>query len=541
MKTRSKATIAVAAVALIATTSLPAFAADAPVYVEAVAPGASLQVLATAGDVVNGYQIAGIPDGTGAFKSGNSVKILMNHEIGYSTTSATMARAGGDASGATVTEFTMNPVTQKLTNAREFLTSALFYNYATKTYSSTPAAPVGATEKDSYGTPQHTKFLNRFCSASLAPAGRFSYVDPKTKKAFGIKDAVFLTGEEGGDESRGFAVNAAGQLAQIPGLGLASWETFVAAPTGTKTTALFGNEDGSATDSQLWLYQGTKTNTGTWFQRAGLGNGKTYVMNIGGFKTEAEFRAQVGKGKETSISFASVDASVNGVAQNKAAALVGTSLARVEDGAFDPNDARNYYFVTTESNGDKAATALDPNNKLVTKRDGGALWKLRLTDAKNPALGGKITMLLDGSEAPYMNKPDNIEVDGFGNILIQEDPGNNPQIERMFAYRIADGKIAVVSQFNNKMFSKAAADASFITEDEEQSGVVNVTSLLRKSKTDKNSYYVLNAQVHATGAALLKARPDITNVDEQTVLGRAIEAGQVYILTISDWSAVYGK
>jgi len=541
MKTRSKATVAVAAVALIATTSLPAFAAEAPAYVQAVANGASLKVLATAGDVIDGYQIAGIPDGTGAFKSGNSVKILMNHEIGYSSTSASMARAGGDAYGATVTEFTMNPTTQKLTTAREFLTSALFYNYATKTYSSTPAAPAGATEKDSYGTPQHTKFLNRFCSASLAPAGRFSFVVPKTQKAYGIKDAVFLTGEEGGDESRGFAVNAAGQLAQIPGLGLASWETFVAAPTGTKTTALFGNEDGSATDSQLWLYQGSKTNTGTWFQRAGLANGKTYVMNIGGFKTEADFRAQVGKGKETSVSFAAVDATVNGVAQNKAAALVGTSLARVEDGAFDPNDARNYYFVTTESNGDKAATALDPNNKLVTKRDGGALWKLRLTDAKNPALGGKITMLLDGSEAPYMNKPDNIEVDGYGNILIQEDPGNNPQIERMFAYRIADGKIAIVSQFNDKMFSKTAADASFITEDEEQSGVVNVTSLLRKNKTDKNFYYVLNAQVHATGAALLKARPDITNADEQTVLARAIEAGQVYLLTIADWSAVYGK
>ena len=541
MKTRSKAACAVAAVALIATTSLPAFAADAPVYVQAVAPGASLQVLATAGDVVNGYQIAGIPDGTGAFKSGNSVKILMNHEIGYSTTSASMARAGGDATGATVTEFTLNPATQKLTNAREFLTSALFYNYSTKTFSASASAPAGATEKDSYGTPQHTKFLNRFCSASLAPAGRFSYVDPKTKKTYGIKDAVFLTGEEGGDESRGFAVNAAGQLAQIPGLGLASWETFVAAPTGTKTTALFGNEDGSATDSQLWLYQGTKTNTGAWYQRAGLTNGKTYVMNIGGFKTEAEFRAQVGKGKETAVTFASVDASVNGVAQNKAAALVGTSLARVEDGAFDPNDARNYYFVTTESNGDKGATTLDPNNKLVTKRDGGALWKLRLKDAKNPALGGTITMLLNGSEAPYMNKPDNIEVDGFGNILIEEDPGNNAQIERMFAYRISDGKIAVLTQFNEKMFSKAAGDASFITEDEEQSGVLNVTSLLRKGKTDKNSYYILNAQVHATGAALLKARPDITNADEQAVLARAIEAGQVYILTIPSWSAVYGN
>ena len=541
MNVRSKAAAAVAAVAFVATSALPASAADAPIYIETVASGASLKVLATAGDVINGYQIAGIPDGTGAFKSGNSVKLLMNHELAYGAVISNIARAGGDAFGATITEFTMNPLTQAITNAREFLTSAVFYNYATKSYGSTPAAPTGAAAKDAYGTPQHTNFLNRFCSASLAPAGRFSYVDPKTKKAYGIKDAVFLTGEEGGDESRGFAVNAAGQIAQIPAVGLAAWETFVTAPTGTKTTALFGNEDGSATDSQLWLYQGTKTNTGAWYQRAGLTNGSTSVMNIGGYKTEAAFRAAVGKGKSTPVNFAKVDATLNGVEQNKAAATVGTALARVEDGAFDPNNPNDYYFVTTESNGDKAATALDPNNKLVTKRDGGALWRLRLTDVKNPSLGGNITMLLDGSEAPYLNKPDNIEVDGFGNILIEEDPGNNAQLERMFAYRISDGKIAVLTQFKASMFSKAAADASFITEDEEQSGVLNVTPLLRKNKSDKNSYYVLNAQVHATGAALLKARPDITNEDEKTVLARAIEGGQLYVLTIPNWSAVYGN
>jgi secreted PhoX family phosphatase len=271
-----------------------------------------------------------------------------------------------------------------------------------------------------------------------------------------------------------------------------------------------------------------------------LTNGKTYVMSINGLKTEAEFRSLVGKGKVTDVQFKAVDTSVNGVEQNKQAALFGTSLARVEDGAFDPNNPRDYYFVTTESNKDKNATALDPNNKLVTKRDGGALWRLRLADAKSPAKGGELTMLLDGSEAPYMNKPDNIEVDGYGNILIEEDPGNNPQVERMFAYRIKDGKIAVMTQFKASMFSKAAASADFITEDEEQSSILNVTSIMRTSKTDTNFYYVLNAQVHATGADLLKSRPDITTDAGKAALLNAIEGGQLYLMTVTNWAAVYG-
>jgi hypothetical protein len=541
MNMGSKSLAAIAALALTATLASPAFAVDTPVYVEAVGAGVSLKVLATSGDVIGGYQIAGIPDGTGAYKSGSDVKILMNHELAYGAISNTLLRAGGAATGATVSEFTLDPATQKITGAQEFLKSAVFYNYSTKTFGSTPAAPTGAEAKDSYGTPQHTNFLNRFCSASLAPAGRFSWTDPKTKKVYGIKDAVFLTGEEGGDESRGFAVNAAGQLAQIPAFGLAAWETFVSVPTGTKTTALFGNEDGPATDSQLWLYQGTKTNSGTWFNKAGLTNGKTYVMSINGMKAESEFRTLVGKGKVTDVQFKQIDTSLNGVAQNKQAAEFGTAMARVEDGAFDPNNPRDYYFVTTESNKDKAATALDPNNKLVTKRDGGALWRLRLADVKNPAKGGELTMLLDGSEAPYMNKPDNIEVDGFGNILIEEDPGDNPQLERMFAYRIKDGKVAVLTQFKASMFSKAAASASYITEDEEQSGVLNVTSLLRTGKSDKNSYYVLNAQVHARDAALFAARPDLASDADKAQLAKAIEGGQLYLMTVPNWSAVYGN
>lgn len=538
MNKLARSTAIFASIGVIASAALPAFASEAPTYVETVAPGVTLSVLATSGDIIDGYQIAGVPDGTGAYVANGSVQILNNHELSYGTISKELSRAGGDAFGSTIDRYSISPKTQKLGSAKEFLTSALFYDYNTKTWGKSGTAPAGASATDSYGTPQHTSFLNRFCSASLSPAGRLFY--KSGKKSYGIKEAVYLTGEEGGDESRGFAVSSKGQLVQIPGFGLAAWETFNVVATGTKTTAVLGNEDGSATDSQVWLYQGTKTNKGTWFEKAGLTNGSTYVMKIADFAKESEFRAAVGKGKVTDVSFNKIDATDNGVNQNRTALNMGTALARVEDGAWDPTNPAVYYFVTTESNKDKAATTLDPSKPLVTKRDGGALWKLTLNDVKNPAAGGKITMLLDGTEAPYLNKPDNIEVDGYGNIIIQEDPGNNPQLTRMFAYRISDGKIVVLNQFKEAMFSAAKADPSFITEDEETSGVLNVTKYFKKNSKDKNTYYVFVAQVHVTGDALLKARPDITDPAAKAALAKAVEGGQIYLMTVSDWSTIYG-
>jgi len=142
-------------------------------------------------------------------------------------------------------------------------------------------------------------------------------------------------------------------------------------------------------------------------------------------------------------------------------------------------------------------------------------------------------MLLDGTESPLLSKPDNIEVDGFGNVLIQEDPGGNDHVARMVAYRIADGKIAVVTKFKDEYFAPRAA--KFITNDEESSGVVNVTDIMRTSKDDKNSYYIYNAQIHAKPGA---SRPDLAGKAPAT-LDLAVEGGQVYLLTIPNWDAVY--
>lgn len=526
-----------AVTALCATTAPSAFAADTPIYMEAVAKSASLTVVATAGDMIGGYMLPGLMDGIGVRKVGANAEILINHEI--SPGASSVVRAAGSSIGATVSRLNLSTSALKLTAATDAIKRITWFDYSTEKYGRTPVAPLGAVATDTYGVAQHTTALNRFCSASLAQAGELQY--KAGKKIYGYNGAVYFTGEEGGDESRAFALNLNGELVQLPKLGLAAWENALLVPTRNQTTAVMLNEDGSATDSQLFMYVGKKELASAkparaWYQQAGLTNGKYYVMKIGSYAKESEFRAAVGKGKSTEVSFAEIDTTLNGKVQNQMAAMSGTALARVEDGVFDPKNPNDYYFLTTESNKDAKATAPNPATPTV-KRDGGALWRLRFKDVKNPLAGASITMLLDGSEAPYLNKPDNMTMDAVGNILIQEDPGNNAHVARLVAYRVADGKVGVVAQFKD-MYVNAANTTTFMTIDEESSGVTDVTSILRAGNSDTAAYFVLDAQIHAKPSV---ARPDIVDAAAKTKLDEiAVEGGQLYVLKITDWSAVYG-
>lgn len=504
-------------------------------FVEAVAPGATVTVVASAGDNIGGYTLPGVMDGTGVLRDGDKLVLLVNHELSATNkVAAATKRAGGAATGATISAVNIDPKTLAVTGASELLKGISWYDYAANAYStSKPVAPAGAAAKDEYGTPNHTTALNRFCSAYLADPGELLYKDA-SGKTLGYSGPVFFTGEEGSDESRAFAVTNTGNAVQLPRVGLAAWENLIVVPTKSKVTALMGMEDGSATDSQLWMYSGEKTDTGSWDDKAGLSNGHPFVMKIDGIANDNEFRQKIGKGKPAVISFKEIDWQKNGVVQNQMARSLGTVLARVEDGAFDPNNPRDFYFVTTESNKDPKATAPNPATPKVS-RDGGALWKLTFNDIANPLAGGQITMLLDGSEAPYLSKPDNMTVDAKGNVLIQEDPGNNALVARMVAYRIADGKVATVTKFKDQY--TAPGGSQFVTQDEESSGVIDVTKFLSKGDSDKNSYYMFVSQVHAPAE---KVRLDlIGQANRATDLAQAIEGGQVYVLTIPDWNAVY--
>ena len=514
-----------------------AHAADAPVYLISASDGAALTVIATTGDTISGEVLRGIPDGMGALKNADgTLTLLSNHEI--STGADVPNKKDTGTWGSSISKMTFDPATKKITKLENWMKGMSYYNYTTEKWGPTweQSLPVGFPTVDSYGAAAGTNGILRLCSGDLVPAGGFAYTekDAKTKKnvTYGYKDAVFLTGEESGDVSRAFAFDANGNGMQLPKMGLAGWENFLTKPGTGKTTIVMGNEDNNATDSQLYMYVGTKQKTGANFaEKAGLTNGKLYTIALENHLSDNSVRTAP-KGTKIKVGFNEVNTDSKYGKFATMAQANGTTFSRVEDGEFDAKDPNVYYFVTTESNKDPKATT--PRPGATYSRDGGALWKMTFADAKDPFKGATMEMLLDGTEAPYLTKPDNITIDDEY-ILIQEDPGNNAHIARLVAYRKSDGKIAEIAKFDEQYFITGAA--KFMTQDEESSGIINVNKFL-KASGDTKSHYFLNAQVHAK---LSVARPDLVSglgtTEVMALDSKAIEGGQYYHLTI-DWTKV---
>jgi hypothetical protein len=121
--------IAAIAVSQIAVGISPASAASYPVYVEPVASGVSLNVVGTVGDVVNGYQIVGIPDGMGLIKEGKKLSLITNHELSATNAvAAARTTAGGAALGSFVSKITLDAKTLKPTAAEDLFSTVAWYD-----------------------------------------------------------------------------------------------------------------------------------------------------------------------------------------------------------------------------------------------------------------------------------------------------------------------------------------------------------------------------------------------------------------------------
>ena len=207
---------------------------------------------------------------------------------------------------------------------------------------------------------------------------------------------------------------------------------------------------------------------------------------------------------------------LSGDAQQTVAALRGTEFARIEDAQFDPTDANVFYFVTTQSDSDGVASpAVGAGNYGVKEsgRDGGAIWKLTFKNVADPTLGASLELILNGTETPINDatsgntggklfKPDNISVsvvNGERYMFIQEDPGNVDRISRLLALRLSDKKLVTVAKFNADMFDPSANAANYLTNDEETSGVIDVTSALGAAAG--GATFLFDAQVHPLATA----------------------------------------
>lgn len=521
--TRRSSAIAIAAVAAVIAAG-PASAAPPSVatgpststapYVLPVADDVRITSLLTVGDsgsAANGYELVGVPDGLGATRKDGKLLLYVNQEL---RDAQGIVRRHGQT-GAFVSRWVIDPRTLKVINGSDLIDPGVsFWDYPNGSPVTTGARFADLAAQDAT--------FGRFCSATLSAPGLF--FDERSGR--GYRGQIYFANEEDGDNGRTFAVTADGKAVALPRLSLFSKENTVPAANRTRTTLVIGDEDGPGDGSQLWAYVGTKQRSGDPIQRAGLTNGLDYVLKAvdSAVTSDAQWRSTYGTGVPGAVGIANIPWSQTGAAQNSQAQTLGLSLNRIEDGHWDPRHRNDFYFVTTEGGATEGA-GLD-------LRDGGGLWRLRFKDIDHPFAGATLTLLLDGSESlggsePKLNKPDNVAIDGHGNILIQEDPGNNNHIARIVAYRIKDGALGVVARFDPSLFGPGATDDPLrLTTDEESSGIVDTEQILGKGT------FLFDAQVHTT-----KGLPAGTGPG---TLGEFVERGQILVLKVRDWDEVYG-
>jgi hypothetical protein len=426
-------------------------------YLVATAPGVGFTSILSAGDEVVGatnpdgtaWRFVGIPDGIGAFDNGDgTATVLVNHEIGAT---AGVVREHGSV-GAFVSRLIVDIDSLEVLSADDLGETVYRYDAATETFYAGTTA------------------IGRLCSADLAlPSAFFDAASGK-----GTLDRIYLTGEEVGAEGRAFAWIATGSeegnVYELPWLGKFSWENAVASPDSGEKTVVVGLDD--STPGQVYVYVGDKRSDGNAVERAGLTDG-----NLWGIRASFEFDTN-GSPQQSAFLLESLgDVSGSTGAQLQAASTAAgvTEFGRPEDGAWDTLDPNRFYFVTT-------GTADAPTR----------LWALDFVDVSQPNLGGTVTQLLDGTEG--IRSLDNLTVSASGKVVIQEDPGNNPRLAKVWQYDPKTDGLVQLAQHDPAKFGSETAPATVpFTQDEESSGVVDVTGIFGK---DGGQAYLLDTQAH---------------------------------------------
>ncbi len=387
-----------------------------PSYVNKLADGVkyNLLPLLTVGDevallqgstfdayTVNGtekFAFTGIPDGLGVYETDKGYYVFVNHELGNTALSDFSSTVSGQITGSRVSLFLFDKnwkiiggkdLIEKATDSQgNILGSSTFTTNGTDVVSFSSTIPA----------------FNRFCSSYLAETGF-------------VGGPVYFTAEEGGGASRGWAVTTDGTAQALDGLGRFSKENVVSASqyraTNSTQTVLISTED--TNDGEVYMFVGKQTPT----DPNGFKDGDLYVLKVTGFTNET-----LTEGTPVGATWVKVDPSV--IPDATGAALStwvndptrSTNFRRVEDIHEDPSKPGTFYFVTTGTT-DKVGTG---TTTIAAEAENpyGKLYRFSLNATNPTAPITNFELLLSGGPGKGVSY-DNITVDKFGKVLIQED------------------------------------------------------------------------------------------------------------------------
>ncbi len=453
-------------------------------YLVSSEPNVRFTSIATVGDAIGtragggDYHMTGIPDGLGAYDNGDgTITLLMNHEIA----AGGIVRAHG-FTGSFVSEWVIDKATLAVQSAQDLDTSVSVWNSTTQAYEPLSAA------------------ISRLCSGDLPDVSAFY----DAASGLGTQNRIYMDGEESGVNGRPFGHILTGVDAhkafELPALGNQSFENAVASPFAQVKTIVATTDDASPS-GQVYFYVGDKQATGSDIQKAGLTNGHLFGIHVDGLTVETAATTLPGNAASfTMVDLGDVTNKTGAEIETLSDAAGATEFYRPEDGAWDPTHPNWFYFVTT-------ASVTEPSR----------LWRAEFTDITHPENGGTIRVMLDGSEGQRML--DNLSVNADGTLIMQEDVGNNARLGKVWQYDPATDRLTEIAQHDPARFG--TPPLSPFTQDEESSGVIDVTHLLGDADTKA---YLLDVQAHYP-----IANPEL------------VEGGQLLVMYVDDPNLTGGK
>ncbi len=434
-----------------------------------------------------GYFFTGAPEGLAAFDNGDGTfTVLVTHEIPWVPdipfvfTNPQPHHAHGGR-GAHVAKWILNKPNHptdpwKVVSGQDLIQSIRIWRKSRSRYE--------VSEEEN---------LQVLCSCTLAEES--AYFNAAT--GLGTQTKILTAGEEfapevvenplpflpplfdRGDGGRPFAVivdgPSAGEAWELPRLGNMLVENVVPSPfPQDKTVVILTDDEGPG---QIYLYIGTKTNTGNDIDKAGLTNGKLFGIQVNGKPDEMKNAVQSGDAFSLA-DLGDVSGFDHDDIESMSEAQQVTFFAKPEDSHWDTQDPNRFYVATSGARLD----GIDYPSRL---------WRFTLTDIRNPEQGGTLEIVLEEGRDSDIQSLDNIAVDTAGDVLMQEDEGGSARRGKVWRYVSAANEVHSIAEHNPRFFSSGGEQ--FLTNHEESAGIIDVSHILG------TGWYLLASQAHVEG------------------------------------------
>lgn len=516
------------------------------------------------GDTVGNYTMVGIPDGLGAFDNGNGTfTVLMNHELGNTSGAV---RAHG-AKGAFVSKWVIDKSNYAVLGGSDLMTSVYGWNTGSQSNNATTST-IAFNRFCSADLPKQTalQFGGNGTSEKI-------FFHGEEGGSTGYQMATVVTGSDAGKSyvlgkfnlnTNGSATSTVSPVqlqvtsastscstvtfsgsaprelavgAQLLGrtvtavntnnvtlsgtantniasttstnftlAGVGAWENALANPTAQNKTVVIGNNDGGTgiMNNSLSVYVGTKQSTGSEVDKAGLNNGTLKFVNV------------AGNAFELSNNTTRTTAITSGT-RFSLSETASTSFSRPEDGAWNPTNLSEYYFVTT----DRYDQVSDGKGSNIGQS---RLWRLAFDDISNPDAGGKIDLLIDGRtvNGEKINMFDNLTVSADGTVWLQEDVGAQDHNGKIWMYNPTTDSLIQVAKHDPARFGDLSiAPTSPFNNDEETSGIIDISEIMGVNGTSQKvllsvdqAHYLTNNTTTVEGGQLFVLTQTATPVPE---------------------------